>query len=87
MSASPATGVPLSDFREVIHVTEMRREGKLDQIKGRIRSTWGELSDDDIDQARGDTEQLIGRIKEKTGESVDAIRKKLDGLLGEEKER
>ena len=65
-------------------MADLRTEGKIDRIKGRARSIWGDLTDDDFDQARGDTENLIGRIKEKTGETRDEIRRKLNELFDED---
>ncbi|HSP55120.1 MAG TPA: CsbD family protein [Dehalococcoidia bacterium] len=61
-------------------MADLKTEGRLDRIKGRIRQTWGDLTDDDMDQAKGNTENLVGRIKERTGESVDEIRRKLNEL-------
>jgi uncharacterized protein YjbJ (UPF0337 family) len=55
-------------------------EGKLDQMRGKIREAWGVLTDDDIDRAMGKVDRLVGTIKEKTGESADDIRKKLDKI-------
>lgn len=49
-------------------------------MKGRIRSTWGAVTDDDVEQAQGNLEKLVGKIKEKTGETTDSIRDKLDQL-------
>ncbi len=49
-----------------------------------MRSTWGDLTDDDLDQAKGDTETLIGRIKEKTGDTMENIRSQLDKLMNDE---
>ena len=55
-------------------------EGKLDKLRGRIKESWGVLTDDDIDRAEGKLDRLVGTIKEKTGESADAIRDKLQKL-------
>ena len=52
-------------------------EGKVDKLRGRIKESWGVLTDDDIDRAEGKLDRLVGTIKEKTGESADAIRDKL----------
>ena len=60
---------------------DLRNEGRIDRVRGRVRSTWGGLTDDDIDENKGNLEGLIGRIKEKTGEGVDAIREKLEGFF------
>jgi uncharacterized protein YjbJ (UPF0337 family) len=62
-------------------MTDLKTEGRFDQVKGKARSVWGDLTDDDFDQAQGDTATLIGRIKEKTGETVEDIRRKLGDVF------
>lgn len=57
--------------------TRLRFEGKWDQMRGRVKETWGDLTDDELDQTEGKWEQVVGKIKEKTGESMDAIQEKL----------
>jgi uncharacterized protein YjbJ (UPF0337 family) len=56
-------------------------EGRWQQARGRIRQTWGNLTDDDIDSARGSWDRLVGAIKEKTGEAADTIDDKLRGFF------
>ncbi|MEO6198286.1 MAG: CsbD family protein [Dehalococcoidia bacterium] len=65
-------------------MADLKTEGQIERARGRIRSTWGDLTDDDFEQAKGDSENLIGRIKEKTGDTIENIRTKLDGLLSAE---
>lgn len=55
-------------------------EGKWDQMRGRVKEAWGALSDDDLDRTEGKWDQVVGTIKEKTGESMDAIERKLRDL-------
>ena len=55
-------------------------EGEWDQMRGRVKEAWGALSDDDLDRTKGKWDQVVGTIKEKTGESVDAIERKLQDL-------
>jgi uncharacterized protein YjbJ (UPF0337 family) len=52
-------------------------EGKWDQMRGRVKEAWGALSDDDLDRTEGKWDQVVGTIKERTGESMDAIERKL----------
>jgi uncharacterized protein YjbJ (UPF0337 family) len=52
-------------------------EGRWQQVHGRIRETWGDVTDDDLDNARGNWDRLVGTIKERTGEAADAIERKL----------
>ena len=42
-------------------------KGKWHQIKGEAKVQWGKLTDDDLDQAAGHTEKLIGLLQEKYG--------------------
>ena len=55
-------------------------EGKWDQIKGRAKKAWGELTDDDFKKAEGSMDKLYGVIQEKFGDTKEAIKAKLDTL-------
>jgi uncharacterized protein YjbJ (UPF0337 family) len=43
--------------------------GVWKQLRGEIRQTWGELTDDEIDQIAGQRDKLIGKLQEKYGYS------------------
>lgn len=53
-------------------------EGRWDQLKGRVREVWGELTNDDLDRLQGDYEQVVGLIKERTGQTREQIEKQLN---------
>lgn len=55
--------------------------GKWNQIKGRAKKAWGELTDDDFDKAEGSVDKLRGIIQEKVGDTKETIKAKLDALL------
>ena len=55
-------------------------EGKWDQVRGRVKEAWGDLTDDELDQTEGKWDRLVGTIKEKTGETQEAIERKLRDL-------
>ena len=46
-------------------------KGKWHQIKGEAKVQWGKLTDDELDQAAGHTEKLIGLLQEKYGYARD----------------
>jgi uncharacterized protein YjbJ (UPF0337 family) len=58
--------------------TRQKWEGRWDQLTGKIKSLWGNLTDNDLLQAKGDYERTIGIVKEKTGKSREEIEKLLD---------
>jgi len=66
----------MADFKD----ERLQFEGKWAQMRGRVKEAWGALSDDDLDRTEGKWDQVVGTIKEKTGESMDAIEKKLRDL-------
>ena len=42
-------------------------QGKWQQWKGKVRESWGKLTDDDLDVINGRREQLAGRLQEVYG--------------------
>ena len=44
-----------------------RVEGNWKQFTGKAKEQWGKLTDDDISQANGKRDQLVGRIQERYG--------------------
>ena len=42
-------------------------KGKWFHVKGDIRSWWGRLTDDDVDQIQGNPERFIGKLQELYG--------------------
>lgn len=56
----------------------LQDEGTWDRVKGNIRAEWGDLTDQEADQARGNWDQFVGTVKQKTGETADAIERKFE---------
>jgi uncharacterized protein YjbJ (UPF0337 family) len=55
--------------------------GKWEQIKGRAKKAWAELTDDDILRAEGSVDKLQGIIRERFGDTKEAVRAKLNTML------
>lgn len=62
---------------------QARLEGIWEQARGRIREAWGALTDDDIDRAAGRWDQLVGVIRQKSGQRLEQVEDKLDSILDE----
>lgn len=56
-------------------------EGNWEQFKGKIRDTWGQLTDNDIDTIKGKKDELIGKIQERYGVAKDEATKQVDKFL------
>ena len=56
-------------------------QGKWKEIKGGIRNLWGRLTDDEIEQYKGNITEVTGLVEERYGETKKEIREKLDHLM------
>lgn len=54
--------------------------GKWDQMMGKAKKAWAELTDDDFKKAEGSMDKLSGIIQEKFGDTKEAIKAKLDKI-------
>lgn len=55
-------------------MNEYQIKGNWNEIKGKVREQWGDLTDDDIDRIEGQTEQLVGAIQKRYGKSLEEAR-------------
>ena len=62
-------------------------EGKWDHFKGKVRSQWGKLTDDDLTNLKGKKDQLVGKISERYGLAKEDAEKQLDDWLSRVNER
>ena len=53
-------------------------KGNWNQLTGKIRKKWGELTDDEVTQIKGDRDQLLGKLQEKYGYAKDEAEKEVD---------
>lgn len=56
-------------------------EGKWTEIKSGVRNLWGEITDDDLEKAKGNIQSIAGIVEEKYAETKEDIKKKLDKLM------
>ncbi|MDB5353132.1 MAG: hypothetical protein JWN86_4379 [Planctomycetota bacterium] len=50
-------------------------QGQWNQLKGKVKEKWGQLTDDDLNISGGNIDQVVGKIQQKTGEGREAIEK------------
>ena len=56
-------------------------EGKWNQLKGKVRQKWGELTNDDIEKVAGKRDELVGLLQEKYGHSRKEAEQEVDDFL------
>jgi uncharacterized protein YjbJ (UPF0337 family) len=61
-------------------ISQQVLQGNWNEIKGKLRSKWGQLSNDDVQHFDGNVDRLMGLIERKTGagrESVESFLKEV----------
>jgi uncharacterized protein YjbJ (UPF0337 family) len=53
-------------------------KGQWMQLKGKIREQWGKLTDDDVDQIQGRSDQLIGKLQNRYGIAREEAQRQFD---------
>lgn len=56
-------------------------QGKWTEIKGGIRNLWGEITDAELEQLKGNIHAVSGIVQTKYGESKESIKEKMDSLM------
>ncbi|QLE02291.1 CsbD family protein [Galbibacter sp. BG1] len=55
-------------------------EGKWNQIKGKVKQKYGNVTDDDLTYSEGKFDEMLGRVQEKTGKTKEELRDELGKL-------
>lgn len=58
-------------------MNEYRIKGNWNELKGKAKEKWGELTDDELDQIDGSTDQLVGAVQKHYGRSLDDARREV----------
>jgi uncharacterized protein YjbJ (UPF0337 family) len=61
-------------------------EGKWKEMRGQVKEWWGKLTDDELNQAGGKAEQLIGLLQQKYGYTREHAEQEFNRRLEEVKE-
>jgi uncharacterized protein YjbJ (UPF0337 family) len=61
-------------------------QGRWNQIKGKVREKWGQLTDDDFTQIAGKKDQLVGRVQERYGLAKEEAEREVSDWLNEQTE-
>ena len=58
-------------------------EGKWKLVKGQIQEAWGKLTDDELEETKGNVTQLTGLVQQRYGENQESIRTRINDWISE----
>jgi uncharacterized protein YjbJ (UPF0337 family) len=66
--------------RTLITMTNLQFKGGWNQVKGKLKQKYGQLTDDDLAFAEGKEDELLGRLQQRLGKSKEDLRRELESL-------
>jgi len=61
-------------------MTTLKFKGTWNEVKGKLKQKYGQLTDDDLLFSEGKDEELLGRLQKKVGESKEKLRDFISSL-------
>jgi len=56
----------------------MNLKGNWNEIKGKLKQKYGQLTDDDLAFTEGKEEELLGRLQKRLGKSKEDVRREIE---------
>lgn len=61
-------------------MTNLELKGRWNEIKGKLKQKYGDLTDDDLTFAEGKEEEMYGRLQTRLGKTKDELRDEISAL-------
>ena len=61
-------------------MNETTLKGGWNELKGKIKQAYGDLTDDDLTYEEGKEDEMWGKVQQKTGKTKDEINKAIADL-------
>jgi uncharacterized protein YjbJ (UPF0337 family) len=62
----------------MVDMNKLQFKGSWNEIKGKLKQKYAELTDDDLTYAEGKDDELIGKLQKRLGKSAGEVRKMLE---------
>jgi uncharacterized protein YjbJ (UPF0337 family) len=59
---------------------KLQIKGAWNEMKGKLKQKYGQLTDDDLAFSEGKDDELYGRLQQKLGKTKEQIRKEIEEL-------
>jgi len=59
---------------------KLQIKGSWNEVKGKLKQKYGQLTDDDLTFAEGKEDELLGRLQKRLGRTKDELRAEIEGI-------
>jgi len=72
----------VSAARETFDVmaTKLNIKGNWNELKGKLKQKYGQLTDDDLTFTEGKEDEWLGRLQQKLGRSKEELRREIENM-------
>jgi uncharacterized protein YjbJ (UPF0337 family) len=60
-------------------MNKLQFKGSWNEVKGKLKQKYAQLTDDDLTYAEGKDDELVGKLQKKLGKSAEEVRHILEG--------
>ena len=61
-------------------MSDLKLKGTWNELKGKVKQAYGDLTDDDLVHEEGKDDELLGKLQQKTGKTRDEVVEWLNSL-------
>jgi uncharacterized protein YjbJ (UPF0337 family) len=61
-------------------MNELKIKGTWNEVKGRLKQKYAQLTDDDLTFVEGKEDELIGRLQKRLGREKDELRREIENV-------
>jgi uncharacterized protein YjbJ (UPF0337 family) len=59
---------------------KLQMKGSWNEVKGKLKQKYGQLTDDDLAFADGKEDELLGRLQKRLGRTKDELRAEIEDM-------
>ena len=59
---------------------KLQMKGSWNEIKGKLKQKYGQLTDDDLTFAEGKEDEFLGRLQKRLGRTKDQLRAEIEDM-------
>jgi uncharacterized protein YjbJ (UPF0337 family) len=59
---------------------KLQMRGSWNEVKGKLKQKYGQLTDDDLTFAEGKEDELLGRLQKRLGRTKDQLRAEIEHM-------
>lgn len=61
-------------------IMKLQMKGSWNEVKGKLKQKYGQLTDDDLAFADGKEDELLGRLQKRLGRTKDELRAEIEDM-------